>query len=163
MWDCLTAPSHRLNRCWLLLIVVITLGLLGPTSYVMNNDDFEEIEIFYTVRNFFLVVCDKFHLHIAHWPFVLCRPLGHRCILSYGREMFIWCMCYSFCGWFGGIVLTIFLYFLHLFAVFHRIIIWSNINFLLWGPAFTTGSGGRLNKKDGLTRYGYSHVKDKTS
>ena len=23
--------------------------------------------------------------------------------------------------------------------------------------------GGRLNKKDGLTRYGYSHVKDKTS
>ena len=26
-----------------------------------------------------------------------------------------------------------------------------------WGP------GGRLNKKDGLTRYGDSHVKDKTS
>ena len=25
------------------------------------------------------------------------------------------------------------------------------------------GSGGRLNKKDGLTRYGNSHVKDKTS
>ena len=25
------------------------------------------------------------------------------------------------------------------------------------------GSGGRLNKKDGLTRYGDSHVKDKTS
>ena len=24
-------------------------------------------------------------------------------------------------------------------------------------------SGGRLNKKDGLTRYGVSHVKDKTS
>ena len=24
-------------------------------------------------------------------------------------------------------------------------------------------SGGRLNKKDGLTRYGNSHVKDKTS
>ena len=24
-------------------------------------------------------------------------------------------------------------------------------------------SGGRLNKKDGLTRYGHSHVKDKTS
>ena len=24
-------------------------------------------------------------------------------------------------------------------------------------------SGGRLNKKDGLTRYGDSHVKDKTS
>ena len=23
--------------------------------------------------------------------------------------------------------------------------------------------GGRLNKKDSLTRYGYSHVKDKTS
>ena len=26
-----------------------------------------------------------------------------------------------------------------------------------------SGSGGRLNKKDGLTRYGNSHVKDKTS
>ena len=26
-----------------------------------------------------------------------------------------------------------------------------------------TGTGGRLNKKDGLTRYGDSHVKDKTS
>ena len=26
-----------------------------------------------------------------------------------------------------------------------------------------TSSGGRLNKKDGLTRYGDSHVKDKTS
>ena len=24
-------------------------------------------------------------------------------------------------------------------------------------------SGGRLNKKDGITRYGNSHVKDKTS
>ena len=28
---------------------------------------------------------------------------------------------------------------------------------------FTKESGGRLNKKDGLTRYGNSHVKDKTS
>ena len=27
----------------------------------------------------------------------------------------------------------------------------------------TWSSGGRLNKKDGLTRYGDSHVKDKTS
>ena len=27
----------------------------------------------------------------------------------------------------------------------------------------TKGPGGRLNKKDGLTRYGDSHVKDKTS
>ena len=27
----------------------------------------------------------------------------------------------------------------------------------------TLGPGGRLNKKDGLTRYGDSHVKDKTS
>ena len=27
----------------------------------------------------------------------------------------------------------------------------------------TPPSGGRLNKKDGLTRYGDSHVKDKTS
>ena len=26
-----------------------------------------------------------------------------------------------------------------------------------------TEAGGRLNKKDGLTRYGDSHVKDKTS
>ena len=27
----------------------------------------------------------------------------------------------------------------------------------------TEKQGGRLNKKDGLTRYGDSHVKDKTS
>ena len=27
----------------------------------------------------------------------------------------------------------------------------------------TLKAGGRLNKKDGLTRYGNSHVKDKTS
>ena len=38
----------------------------------------------------------------------------------------------------------------------------NNINFfkityLIFQP------GGRLNKKDGLTRYGDSHVKDKTS
>ena len=33
-------------------------------------------------------------------------------------------------------------------------------------PAVTEAEykpGGRLNKKDGLTRYGNSHVKDKTS
>ena len=29
--------------------------------------------------------------------------------------------------------------------------------------AIVTDPGGRLNKKDGLTRYGNSHVKDKTS
>ena len=29
--------------------------------------------------------------------------------------------------------------------------------------AVLADSGGRLNKKDGLTRYGNSHVKDKTS
>ena len=28
---------------------------------------------------------------------------------------------------------------------------------------FEKATGGRLNKKDGLTRYGDSHVKDKTS
>ena len=30
-------------------------------------------------------------------------------------------------------------------------------------PVLTKISGGRLNKKDGLTRYADSHVKDKTS
>ena len=30
-------------------------------------------------------------------------------------------------------------------------------------PKLQKCSGGRLNKKDGLTRYGDSHVKDKTS
>ena len=29
--------------------------------------------------------------------------------------------------------------------------------------AIGSPTGGRLNKKDGLTRYGDSHVKDKTS
>ena len=33
----------------------------------------------------------------------------------------------------------------------------NKLQLLLWKP------GGRLNKKDGLTRYGNSHVKDKTS
>ena len=28
---------------------------------------------------------------------------------------------------------------------------------------YLSKAGGRLNKKDGLTRYGNSHVKDKTS
>ena len=33
-----------------------------------------------------------------------------------------------------------------------------------WVKYFSVQSpGGRLNKKDGLTRYGNSHVKDKTS
>ena len=30
------------------------------------------------------------------------------------------------------------------------------------GNVYVKRSGGRLNKKDGLTRYGNSHVKDKT-
>ena len=32
-----------------------------------------------------------------------------------------------------------------------------------WHGETVKASGGRLNKKDGLTRYGNSHVKDKTS
>ena len=35
--------------------------------------------------------------------------------------------------------------------------LYGDIDFCLPTP------GGRLNKKDGLTRYGNSHVKDKTS
>ena len=41
-----------------------------------------------------------------------------------------------------------------------------NISMSLSEPMATytgRGSEGRLNKKDGLTRYGHSHVKDKTS
>ena len=34
------------------------------------------------------------------------------------------------------------------------------LNHVSKGPQYP---GGRLNKKDGLTRYGDSHVKDKTS
>ena len=34
---------------------------------------------------------------------------------------------------------------------------------LLWNNYLILSTGGRLNKKDGLTRYGDSHVKDKTS
>ena len=42
---------------------------------------------------------------------------------------------------------------------------WIEINFLasFIGIDHSLASGGRLNKKDGLTRYGNSHVKDKTS
>ena len=32
-----------------------------------------------------------------------------------------------------------------------------------YGANVSWTTGGRLNKKDGLTRYGNSHVKDKTS
>ena len=32
-----------------------------------------------------------------------------------------------------------------------------------WSSHFLQNPGGRLNKKDGLSRYGDSHVKDKTS
>ena len=32
-----------------------------------------------------------------------------------------------------------------------------------WQYQIIVSPGGRLNKKDGLTRYGDSHVKDKTS
>ena len=41
----------------------------------------------------------------------------------------------------------------------------SEIHFLIVVSFNREGSepGGRLNKKDGLTRYGDSHVKDKTS
>ena len=38
----------------------------------------------------------------------------------------------------------------------------SQLNFrFMWKDLLQ--AGGRLNKKDGLTRYGNSHVKDKTS
>ena len=43
--------------------------------------------------------------------------------------------------------------------------IWSNAEgyFKTDQDQATIKPGGRLNKKDGLTRYGNSHVKDKTS
>ena len=41
------------------------------------------------------------------------------------------------------------------------------MNEVMWhspeGSSTGNAPGGRLNKKDGLTRYGDSHVKDKTS
>ena len=37
------------------------------------------------------------------------------------------------------------------------------IDSLVPGDVISEIPGGRLNKKDGLTRYGNSHVKDKTS
>ena len=49
------------------------------------------------------------------------------------------------------------------------VILWRHCNdiikFLTWmsNHIHLNLSGGRLNKKDGLTRYGDSHVKDKTS
>ena len=38
-----------------------------------------------------------------------------------------------------------------------------NKKYEMYSKAGIQGPGGRLNKKDGLTRYGDSHVKDKTS
>ena len=43
---------------------------------------------------------------------------------------------------------------------FHHILCLQKIVYTVWD---LLRSGGRLNKKDGLTRYGDSHVKDKTS
>ena len=37
------------------------------------------------------------------------------------------------------------------------------VNAVSTDNSYVSHSGGRLNKKDGLTRYGDSHVKDKTS
>ena len=44
-------------------------------------------------------------------------------------------------------------------------IIWENGIKIMHGTlqTYLSLTGGRLNKKDGLTRYGNSHVKDKTS
>ena len=43
-------------------------------------------------------------------------------------------------------------------------IIWTNAGIFFFNAyVHHTTTGGRLNKKDGLTRYGNSHVKDKTS
>ena len=39
----------------------------------------------------------------------------------------------------------------------YAIFVWQMAWLQFWA------AGGRLNKKDGLTRYGNSHVKDKTS
>ena len=128
---CLTAPSHHLNRCWLLLIAVL-LGLLEADKLVDENGNFEESEIFYTVQELFLVVCDSF---IANWPFVLCRPLGHRCILSYVWEMFTLCMCYCVCGWFGVLYLLYSCIFCIHLQSYHRITdhgsTWSYFNGLI--------------------------------
>ena len=46
------------------------------------------------------------------------------------------------------------------------VIVWNHSVLLLTKEQWWTHAmlpGGRLNKKDGLTRYGNSHVKDKTS
>ena len=42
-------------------------------------------------------------------------------------------------------------------------IIWNIYIEVYINNAVYVDSGGRLNKKDGLTRYGNTHVKDKTS
>ena len=37
------------------------------------------------------------------------------------------------------------------------------MQYITYRKTYSNKTGGRLNKKDGLTRYGDSHVKDKTS
>ena len=65
----------------------------------------------------------------------------------YGRDFY----------WFEYIVQQIRAPFFHM-SLFLFIPNWYVHQVPLYAPA-----GGRLNKKDGLTRYGDSHVKDKTS
>ena len=54
------------------------------------------------------------------------------------------------------------------YKIYNSVCKWFNtINMIrYWYNAYVDSNvdtGGRLNKKDGLTRYGDSHVKDKTS
>ena len=47
--------------------------------------------------------------------------------------------------------------------IWHNILLNIFVLTILYLPCHDKTAGGRLNKKDGLTRYGDSHVKDKTS
>ena len=85
VYSCLTAPSHRLNRCWLILIVMIALGLLEANELYDEKWQFRRKWGFSCSAKVFSVVCDNFtaRCKLAHlccadpWVIVVfCLTLG---------------------------------------------------------------------------------------
>ena len=136
---CLTAPSHHLNRCWLLLIAVL-LDLLEADKLVGKNGNFEESEIFYTVQELFLVVCDSFtcSLQTGH---LCCADLWVIAVfcLTFGKCLFYVCAI-VFVGGLGYCTYYILVFFCIHLQSYHRITdhgsTWSYFNGLICNYIF---------------------------
>ena len=113
-WCCVFLPddtSHRLNRCWLILIVVIALGLLEANELYDEQWQFRRKWSFSYSVKVFSVVCDNF---TAHCKLAICvvQTLGSSLYLSYVREICILCVI-VFVGGSGVLNLLYYCIFLH--------------------------------------------------